>query len=117
VDTHLKPVPLYETAGDLAKELKRLAPILLAIRPAAGIAATQAAVDVRTFTDSGGSYYVFATNLNVLSEVTFELTFNTPNVRGLANVRSGHKTPVHSSGKVGLTLLAGEGELLRVLSD
>ncbi len=117
VDTNLKPVPLYEAAGDLAKELKRLAPILLAVRPAASIAATQAAVDVQTFTDSGGSHYVFATNLNVLSEVTFELTFSTPNVCGLSNVLSGHKTPVSSSGKAGLRLLPGEGELLRVLPE
>jgi hypothetical protein len=117
VDAQLKPVPLYDTVGALAGELRQLAPIVLNLRPADHIASTSAAVDVQTFIDGKGVRYLFVTNLDVIRSVAFELSLAGPCPARLKDALAGNTVSVGSHGKVGLTLRPGEGRLLSVLPD
>ena len=124
VDSELRPTPLLDEAGRIAKDLKRIGPVLAQLDPAPNIASTGGPLDVRTFAQRGGARYIFAANTDTVNAVESTGTIGGPapkKIKRLTDVSTGENVPLQRDTdsdfpRFTLRLEPGEGRLLRVVT-
>jgi len=114
VDTQLKPRPIYEPTATLARDLRKLAPLLLDLHPVTRFASTQAPVDVQCFADGKRRRYLFLTSLDVVRRIKCEVTFTSLVVRQCADCLTGQSIPATSAERLTVSLDPGQGMILEI---